>query len=406
VIDDHLSPEDRQRADDVTTIHFPAVRPASGNCAAPLPLVWFDRIAPSLEVMDFVQGVLIEKCAVVVYGDSNGGKTFWASDLALHVAAGRRWNGRRVEQGGVVYCVLEGSKGFRNRVTAWKRKHGLEDTTIPFAVVEVPLDLLEPRADTARLIATVQAAAARKGMPVKLVVIDTLSRALAGGNENSSEDMGALVRNMDTIRAETGACVLFIHHTGKDQARGARGWSGLRAAIDTEIEVVADEDAATARATVVKQRDMQKGDAFAFRLERVVLGQNRHGEDVTTCVVEPMGEGARRPARMPPPQLKKALGFLHDLVAREGVPLPAAWCMAPDLRGVREDRWREESESRRLSTSPDPRNRRSVITRAMDGLNNGGLVAMKDGWVWAVHPPAGRDYAERSQPESKPENPK
>ncbi len=51
--------------------------------------------------------------------------------------------------------------------------------------------------------------------------------------------MGALVRCMDLIRQETGACVLFVHHSGKDAAKGARGHSLLRAAIDTEIEVKA-----------------------------------------------------------------------------------------------------------------------------------------------------------------------
>jgi len=108
---------------------------------------------------------------------------------------------------------------------------------------------------------------------------------MAGGNENASEDMGALVQNMDKIRAETSACVMFIHHSGKDQAKGARGHSSLRAAVDTEIEVVAGEGAAKA-ATVVKQREMKKGDVFGFTLRVMELGTNRHGEAVTTCLVD------------------------------------------------------------------------------------------------------------------------
>jgi hypothetical protein len=98
--------------------------------------------------------------------------------------------------------------------------------------------------------------------------------------------MGALVMNMDRIRSETGACVLFVHHSGKDAAKGARGHSCLRAAIDSEFELVADEETGARSAAVVKQRDLPKGAVFEFRLEQVTLGQNPHGEDVTTCLVE------------------------------------------------------------------------------------------------------------------------
>jgi RecA-family ATPase len=64
------------------------------------------------------------------------------------------------------------------------------------------------------------------GVPVKMVVIDTL----AGGNENGPEDMGQMVRSMDQIRAETGSWDGFIHHSGKDAAKGSRGHTSLRAA--------------------------------------------------------------------------------------------------------------------------------------------------------------------------------
>lgn len=264
--------------------------------ARPLPILYFDAIRPRLDARDFVEDLLIEGSAAVVYGESNAGKTFWATDLALHVAAGRAWNGRHVAQGGVVYCVLEGGIGFHNRVSAWRAHHGLEDACIPFAAVPSNLNLLDPDADTPRLIAVIREAAATLEMPVKLVVIDTLARAFAGGNENASEDMGALVANMDAVRAATGCAFMFIHHSGKDRAKGARGHSSLRAAIDTEIEVVAAEEGDTKTATVVKQRDLKKGDAFAFALRAVTLGSNPRGKPVTSCVV----------TRPPPPTARVA----------------------------------------------------------------------------------------------------
>jgi hypothetical protein len=128
-------------------------------------------------------------------------------------------------------------------------------------------------------------AAERLTCPVGLIVVDTLSRAMAGGNENSPEDMGALVRNLDTIRQHLPAHVAVVHHSGKDAARGARGHSLLRAATDTEIEVSREIGSSTSSARVTKQRELELGDEFPFTLVPVELGANRRGKPVTSCVV-------------------------------------------------------------------------------------------------------------------------
>jgi hypothetical protein len=275
--------------DDTNVIAHPATkaRPARGG----LPVIDYENIQPCLDVLDFVEGLVIEGSAGVVYGDSNCGKTFWTTDLALHIAAGLPWCGREVDQGGVIYCVLEGSRSFANRVSAWRMAH--PGNVVHFKCIPSSIDLLRPDADTPALIQAIKDAAATLPVPVRFVVVDTLSRALAGGDENSPEDMGALVMNMDRIRAETGAALWFVHHCGKDAARGARGHSSLRAAIDTEIEVSASD--ITRSAAVVKQRDLEKGDAFPFALTVVELGINRRGKPVTSCVVDPAGAGALRP---------------------------------------------------------------------------------------------------------------
>lgn len=303
-------------------ILFPRLGPPAAPAALPpLPLTWFHEIAPELEAREIVQGLIGEQTAIVVYGASNVGKTFWTTDLALHVAAGKRWCGRRVAQGGVVYCALEGGRGFQNRVTAWKRRHGMEDARLPFAAIRAALNLLEPEADPRRLVEAAQAVAAGMEMPVRLIVIDTLARAFGGGDENGPEDMGALIRNMDMIREATGAAVLFVHHSGKDQARGARGHTSLRAAVDTEIEVAADKEGGGKIATPVKQRDLEKGEAFPFTLKRVELGRNQHGEPVTSCVVEagtPVTGGAPRDAEAETDRLKIAIAIAPNSGMRLG----------------------------------------------------------------------------------------
>lgn len=349
-------------------------------------LVWFRDIAPALDANDFVQGVLMEGSAAVVYGESNAGKTFWTTDLALHVAAGKRWNDRRVDQGGVVYCVLEGGIGFQNRVTAWRGTHK-PSGPVHFAAVKSGVNMLRPNADTQKLIRTIKHAAAKIEMPVKLIVVDTLARAFAGGNENASEDMGALVQNMDEIRRQTGACVLFVHHSGKDQAKGARGHSSLRAAIDTEIEVKASEDSPVKTATSVKQREMPKGEVFHFQLEVVELGKNKHDEPVTTCVVQqPSDEDiaaveAAEKENLSDDQIA-ALRVLTNLLAGEGMV-----STHPDLpKGVRSvpetwwaDRFKQEAKP---GASDDTK--RKAFSRASAKLLKIGKIGMAQKRVWLV----------------------
>lgn len=350
----------------------------------PLPLEYFNDIATCVDALDFVQGTLTDQGSSVIYGESNSGKTFWATDLALHIASGITWNGKRVEQGGVIYCVLEGGMGFRNRVSAWRADHDALETPVYFAAIPAAINLLNPDAHTGPLIETILAAASHMGVKVKLVVIDTLARAMAGGAENSSEDMGALVMNMDRIRAETGANVCFIHHSGKDQAKGARGHSSLRAAIDTEIEVIAGEDGATRTATIVKQREMPKGDVHTFSLEVVEIGTNRHGEAVTTCLVRYADDGASdtKPYRRKLPQSQsRALDVLSSLIAASGQ--PGGVGLPSGVLSVPEKWWRERFYDRAMPGA-EHKAKEKAFRRAADALVSCCAVGMSAGRVWIV----------------------
>ena len=345
-------------------------------------LTYFNEIEPALDAADFVQSLLIEASSVVVYGDSNSGKTFWTTDLALHVSGGIEWNGRRVEQGGVIYSALEGGIGFRNRVAAWKAERGLDGYDLPFAAIQQPLNLRDPHADVEALIEAVDGARQKMGIPLRLIVIDTLSRALAGGNENAPEDMGALVMCMDMIRQRTGAAVMFIHHSGKDAAKGARGHSLLRAAIDTEIEIADDNGARSA--TVVKQRELRKGDVFNFTLKVVELGTNRHGEAVTTCVVDAATDDAgeaHRPRTKLTGHNRRALDVLGDLIAeagREGDTGVPSGCSS-----VPEKWWRDRFYDKALPGAEQDTKKRT-FRRCADFLIECRCVGMASGRVWIV----------------------
>ncbi len=350
-----------------------------GSAAAEpgLPLEYYIDISPVLDAADFVEDLLIEGAMSVVYGDSNCGKTFLLLDLALHVAAGIPWHGREVKKGGVLYLALEGGHGIRNRVSAFKQAKNMNAVDLPFAIVPVGLNLLDPVADTHKVIDTVKAVADRMQLPVLLVVVDTLARAIAGGNENS-EDMGALVNNADWIRRETGAHVSFIHHSGKDASRGARGNSSLRAATDTEIEVSRDHSTGLSVMRVTKQRDLPLEGEFAFRLQSVELGTNARGKPVTSCtvieaeVVDPPGPKLRG-------DQARAFSILSELITNDGE--TGATGLPVDARSVHVETWRQ-AFYRRAKAAQTPEARRQAFGRAVNNLDEAGLIRTLDDRVW------------------------
>jgi hypothetical protein len=190
--------------------------------------------------------------------------------------------------------------------------HYQPDGAVLFGIVAHSINLLDANADTGRLIELIKEAAASIGMPIKLVVIDTLARALNGGNENAPEDMGSVIRAADRIREATGAHVVFVHHSGKDQAKGARGHSSLRAATDTEIEIVRPEGNERSVASVKKQRELEVGGEFAFTLKQISLGTNRRGKTVTSCVVVEAETPSEREAKGPSLTLTER-GFWEEI---------------------------------------------------------------------------------------------
>lgn len=278
---------------------------------------WYSEIEPALTSAYVIKGLLDLAAMSVVYGPSNSGKTFFALDLAYHIAASLSWREHRVNGGTVLYLAAEGGNGIANRLVALRQTHGQQD--IPLALRRAGLDLLHPDADVPRIIALAAELACRG--PLRLIVIDTLSRVLAGGDENGPVDMSAFVRNVDRIRQATGAHLMVVHHTGKDVARGARGHSSLRAATDTEIEICLDANGVT-KAIVTKQRDHPSGDEYPFSLKPVALGVDQDGDEITSCVVvpTPAKTNADLPSRAVCEQILKAI----DAAWESGNPLSTA----------------------------------------------------------------------------------
>lgn len=288
--------------------------------SAALHLEWFQHIQPSTATTDFIEGVLPSGSLSIVYGAPGTGKTFFVLDAALHVALGRRWMGRDVKAGGVLYCCLEGIFGFRNRVSAFREHYGLQDSTMPFASISSPLNLRGSADDARRLIQAIKDAEQQTGQKIDLVTIDTLSRSLAGGDENMSSDLGAVIRHAQSVVDATGTHLLMVHHSGKDRARGPRGHSILSGNVDVMIEITREPGSSTSVASSIKQRDLEPFDDIAFSLRSVQVGTNSRGKSINSCVIEQTAPpdltestmGEQRDMRL---MQKSIIHEIHEMVA-------------------------------------------------------------------------------------------
>ncbi len=185
----------------------------------------------------------------VIDGPPGTFKSFVALDLHLSTAARLEWLGQPIDRGPSLYIAAEGSAGLGARIRAWEAENGCEAPEDAYFLPEA-VQLLQQQDNTDLL----RAVARLSQMPV-LIIIDTLSRSIAGFDENSSKDMSLLIEKADQLRRTTGAVVVFLHHTNKG-AGTIRGSSAIPAGIDWQIELKRDGDLLTV--TCEKQKDAEE----------------------------------------------------------------------------------------------------------------------------------------------------
>ena len=223
------------------------------------------------------------KTLSVFYGPPSVGKSFFALDMCCHIAAGVSWYGNRVTQGYVTYICSEGGGLFGNRVIALaKGKQEIHRKAVGhLRILTENVNFYKDTIDLNHFIEE------HRDVPPDLVVIDTVAMAMSGADENTSRDMGKFVENMKKIGDGLNCQMLGIHHTGKEGERGMRGSNALPASADTVLCLEKTDD--VVRVTPEKQRDLSTDFEFNYSLKKIVLGIDKDGEDITSCVVERAG---------------------------------------------------------------------------------------------------------------------
>ena len=321
-----------------------------------------------------VQGLLGAGDSSAWYGIPGCGKSAIGQDLAMHVAGGREWHGRQVKRGAVLYVALERKQVVQRRAIAYRERHGIAD--IPFALVGGVFDLRTPQA-VAALIDICRQVEEETGEDVVLIVIDTISRALAGGDENSPKDMGAIVAATSKLQAETKAHILWMHHMPQDGAERLRGHGALLGAMDTTVHVQPGD---VKTASVVKANDSEEGECVAFTLESVTIGP-----ETNAPIVVPADAEQARPSKTTKlrPRAKRAMDALNEAILAHGIAPPTSLGLPPDTRAVTLEQWRDMLFAKNVMDQ-EGKNPRTDFSRLLNQLADKTVIGTHDSYVWKI----------------------
>lgn len=215
-----------------------------------------------------VKSLIPTKSFGVIYGPSGSLKSFFAIELCCHIATGKKWGARNIQQGAVIYVAAEGISGVAKRVKAWEiaRNEQVKDLCIHGNSI-----IISETSSQDNLIQAIKDYKEDTGVDVKIVVLDTLARCNSG-DENTTKDMSRFISGCDRVKAATGVSILCIHHTGKDENKGGRGSSSLMAACDFEFKIKRMPKSNKITLINTKQKDSEETPDLGIEFELIDLG--------------------------------------------------------------------------------------------------------------------------------------
>jgi hypothetical protein len=328
-----------------------------------------------------VGGFLGEDETSAEFGMPGTAKSVYALDLGLHIASNREWFGRRVSQGAVLYVAAERVGTVHRRAAAWRHFHGIDKA--PLYISGESFDLCKNAKDAEAIIRCGKEIEQEAGCALRLIVIDTVSRVLNGGDENSGPDMGSFLINLGRIQKGTEAHVMAIHHTPHGHQR-LRGHGSLLGGLDTTISM--EKSQAGHIASLDKSNDGPEGATMTFRLESVELSIDADtGQRTDAPVVIPIENDAKRSTSTRKKPLKTthelALRALKERVEAQGVPVPFDWGLPAGINAIASEQWADLISANSI-VDPTAKRARQQIYEIKNSLKLKNLINERDGWLW------------------------
>lgn len=286
----------------------------------------------------------------------------------------------------------------QNRITAWMMEHGQHDA--PFVLIPTAVNMRAEDADVAQLIYEINEQIDEYGEQPALIVIDTLSKSLGGGDENTS-DMATYMDNANMVAEGFECMVNIVHHRGKTtDNKEPRGHSSLKAGLDNVI--LMEEKGDTVLADITKQKEGETGLLCTFGLKIIDLGLDRDDEMQTSCVIEKTEIRENTSPKIPVSELeikrRKLTGFKKEVLATickalegKGIPIP------PDVpkeavgglitkvvsRDIVRDMFFASHIATETTETTNRDNLKDNLNRALRGLQQSEIIGHCNGFFWA-----------------------
>jgi hypothetical protein len=265
--------------------------------ARAIKIRWHGDVDPLESRPQLINKVLPETGTGLTSGQWGTYKTFVVIDIATSVMSGVSFiDFPVVRKGGVLFIAPEGASELPARIEAAINAKCPDMERAPFAWIETCPALIDPET-SATLIATAKEAAAammaKWGLPLVLIIIDTIVVSAGFTKEGQDNDTAIGQRIMSTmaeLSKATGTFVLGVDHFGKSVETGTRGSSAKEGAADVVLALLGERNVAgkvtNTRLALRKRRSGPNGEEFPFATRIVELGADQFGEAVTTLTID------------------------------------------------------------------------------------------------------------------------
>lgn len=317
----------------------------------------------------------------VIYGESQSFKSFIVINLLCHIAVGKAWCGKKVNQGLCLYIAGEGGNGLSKRFRAWFEHH--KEPMRNIAISTVPLELCDPN-NADELIADIQTLIGDLGQVPLVIVLDTLSTHFGAGDENKTSEMRAFMQSIRKLRIATKATILIIHHVGHGNKERERGSISIAQDVDWRYRVERTSETSITTLINMKSRDAERPPPLSWRMESVPLpwvedDGNGGWIPMSSLVPVPI---ENQPAPPKPEYLPKAqriaLDALRTALIEHGVE-------GKGVVSVAEDQWREAAYEAGISKGKQEAKRQAFVRTSRE-LTENGKVRCHEGRFWIPKP--------------------
>lgn len=251
---------------------------------------WFSEFKNEPEGEWLVQHLVLDGSTGIWAGHKGSLKSTALLNVALAVATGKPAFGRFIvnRTGPVAWVAGEDAGSLRPRIEAW-RKQFSHDGEPPIARLDA-MPKSTSDTDWNELCEVLDATMPAGGW--RLIVLDTVSKSIAGEDENSAATMAGFATRMDMLRRRYGCTVIAVAHKAKStdgQTLSSRGSDALLADTESGVNCHAIKIDANGKAETVELNferfKIDPTHKLQLAVKSVEVGRRKDGTPVEGAVL-------------------------------------------------------------------------------------------------------------------------